>query len=49
MKHSDFALGTVFWSSNRHWRCTDVGTRMLAAIRIDAVEIGSGDQPCAVP
>jgi hypothetical protein len=40
MKHSDFALGTVFWSSDRQWRCTDVATRVIVAIRIDAVEIG---------
>jgi hypothetical protein len=36
MKHSDFALGTVFWSSNQQWRCTDVGSRAIVAIRIDA-------------
>ncbi len=41
MKHSDFTLGTVFWSSDRQWRCTDVGSRVIVAIRIDAVEIGS--------
>ena len=43
MKHSDFTLGTVFWSSGRQWRCTDVGSRVIVAIRIDAVEIGSNE------
>ena len=43
MKHSDFNLGTVFWSSDRQWRCTDVGTRVIVAIRIDAAEIGSNE------
>jgi hypothetical protein len=43
MKHSDFALGRVFWSSDRQWRCTDVGSRVIVAIRIDAVEIGSNE------
>ena len=43
MKHSNFALGTVFLSSNRQWQCTDVGSRVIVAIRIDAVEIGSNE------
>ncbi len=43
MKHSDFALGTVFWSSDRRWLCTNVGTRLIVAIRIDTVEIGTRD------
>ena len=43
MKHSDFALGVVFWSTGRQWRCTDVGTRVIVAIRIDTVEIGSNE------
>lgn len=43
MKHSDFALGMVFWTADRQWRCTDVGTRVIVAIRIDAAEIGSNE------
>jgi hypothetical protein len=39
MKHSDFAIGTIFWCSGRQWRCTDVGQRIIAAIRIDEVEV----------
>lgn len=44
MKHSDFSLGTVFWSAGRQWRCTDVGTRVIVAIRIDTTELG-GNEP----
>lgn len=43
MEHSDFNLGTVFWSADRQWRCTDVGTRVIVALRIDSVEIGSNE------
>ena len=41
MNHSDFALGMIFWCSGRQWRCTDLGTRTVIAIRIDSVEVGS--------
>jgi len=43
MNHSDFRVGTVFWTFGGQWRCTDVGTRVIVAIRIDAVEIGSNE------
>jgi len=41
MKHPDFKIGAEFWCGGRQWRCTDVGTRTIAAIRLDEVEIGS--------
>ena len=41
MKHADFSLGMVFWSADRQWRCTDVGSRVIVAIRIDVVEVAS--------
>ena len=44
MKHSDFAIGDEFWCGGRQWRCTDIGTRVIVAIRLDAVEVG-GDRP----
>jgi len=36
MKHADFAIGTQFTTDRglRHWRCTDVGTRVVVAIRV---------------
>jgi len=35
MKHSDFHIGMAFTTSDGefHWRCTDVGTRTIVAIR----------------
>jgi hypothetical protein len=35
MKHSDFWIGREFLSGSGRWRCTDVGTRTIAAIRLD--------------
>ena len=43
MKHSDFAIGTEFRTATGKWRCTDVGTRTIAAIKIDPVEICRAD------
>jgi hypothetical protein len=41
MKHTDFKIGDVFHCNGRQWRCTDIGTRTIVAIRIDGVEVGS--------
>jgi hypothetical protein len=35
MKHSDFKIGTEFLTAAGRWRCTDVGTRTMAAIKLD--------------
>ena len=35
MKHSDFRIGREFMTATGRWRCTDVGTRTIAAIRLD--------------
>ena len=32
MEHSEFRIGGEFWCGDKHWRCTDVGTRVIAAI-----------------
>jgi len=47
MKHSEFSIGCEFTiirmdlerNIQQRWRCTDVGTRTIAAIRIDQVNI----------
>jgi hypothetical protein len=41
MKHSEFVIGEAFWCSERQWRCTDIGTRTIIAMRIDQVDVGS--------
>ncbi|HEY0123138.1 MAG TPA: hypothetical protein VGC14_15535 [Rhizobium sp.] len=41
MTHADFRIGTEFRCAGAVWRCTDIGTRTVVAIRMDQVEIGS--------
>ena len=35
MRHSDFYIGLEFNTATGRWRCTDVGTRVVVAIRLD--------------
>jgi hypothetical protein len=39
MLHSEFYIGLEFWCGDRQWRCTDTGTRVVVAIRIDEVTV----------
>ena len=39
MKHGEFAIGETFCCDGRRWRCTDVGTRVIVAIRIDQIGV----------
>lgn len=39
MRHSEFTIGGVFYCSGRQWRCTDIGSRVVVAIRIDKVDV----------
>lgn len=43
LDRSSLTIGDTFWCSDQQWCCTDIGTRTLTAIRIDAVEVGSTD------
>ena len=38
MDFSEFKIGETFRCSGKQYRCTDVGTRVVVAIRIDQVE-----------
>jgi hypothetical protein len=40
MRLDEFEIGKTFRCDDRLWRCTDIGTRVVAAIRVDEVEIG---------
>lgn len=35
MQHSDFRIGETFGCAGQRWRCTDVGTRVITAIKLD--------------
>ncbi len=39
MKHADFKIGGEFWCSGKQYRCTDIGARVVVAIRIDWVNV----------
>lgn len=43
MKRDEFYIGLEFSFGDGTWRCTDLGTRVITAIRIDRVEVGSSD------
>jgi hypothetical protein len=38
MKHTDFSIGVEFYTGDGKWRCTDVGTRVIVAIKLDHPE-----------
>jgi hypothetical protein len=39
VKHSDFHIGTEFFTGAGKWRCTDVGTRVIVAISLEPREM----------
>jgi len=39
MEHSDFHIGCEFTTDTGRWRCTDIGTRVIVAIKIDPVVV----------
>lgn len=34
MRLSEFSIGNFFYSNGSRWQCTDIGTRVVIAIRI---------------
>lgn len=43
MTREEFRIGESFWCGGRQWRCTDIGTRTVVAMRIDQVQVESTD------
>ncbi|WP_395696628.1 hypothetical protein [Methylocella sp.] len=43
MDRDSFHIGLEFWSDGRRYRCTDVGSRVIVAIRVDSAEIATSD------
>ena len=39
MQLGDFTIGREFLYGERRWRCTDIGTRVIVAIRLDQTEV----------
>ena len=38
MGHQDFAIGGEFETATGTWRCTNVGTRTIVAIKVSAYD-----------
>ncbi len=38
MAHQDFQIGIEFTTASGRWRCTDIGTRTIIAIKISDYE-----------
>ena len=36
MNHADFQIGSEFYMGDAKWRCTDIGTRVITAIKLNA-------------
>ena len=43
MRHDEFKIGMEFYCGSKRWRCTDVGSRVIAAICIEAHEVVTYD------
>lgn len=43
MEHDEFHIGLEFWCGGRRWRCTDIGSRVIVAIRVDETEIATSE------
>jgi hypothetical protein len=39
MEHREFRIGLEFWCGGQRWRCTDVGSRTIAAISLEPREL----------
>ena len=45
MRHDEFYTGLEFHTATGRWRCTDVGTRVIVAIELDAPDPSWYDGP----
>lgn len=50
MNHTEFRIGLEFHTATGRWRCTDVGTRVVIAIRLETPDPSwHNGPPYAVP
>ncbi|MBB5463829.1 hypothetical protein HDG33_007510 [Paraburkholderia sp. Cpub6] len=45
MQHSDFQIGTQFYTESGLWRCTDVGSRTIVAVQVQDGYPGPTEAP----
>ncbi len=44
MELSDFVIGETFWTLHGAFRCTDIGTRVVVAVKLGPREIGRAER-----
>ena len=44
MELSDFVIGETFWTHGGAFRCTDIGTRVVVAVKLGAREIARAEK-----
>ena len=44
MTPKDFRIGMEFWCCGKHWRCTDIGSRVVIAISLAEHEVVSSER-----
>lgn len=45
MNKDDFQIGLEFYTVSDKWRCTDIGTRVIVAIKLDQTDASWDDGP----
>lgn len=43
MELKDFVIGGTFWTENGAFRCTDIGTRVVVAVRLGPREVSRAE------
>ena len=43
MKRSDFMIGETFWTQSGAFRCTDIGTRVVVAVKLGPREVSRAE------
>ena len=44
MELGDFAIGETFWTHHGTFRCTDIGTRVVVAVKLGPREVGRAEK-----
>ena len=45
MTRDEFRIGLEFWCGGKRWRCTDIGSRVVVAICLEAHEVIEVENP----
>ncbi len=48
MEQSEFVIGLEFWTQAGRWRCTDVGSRTICAIKLEGDPLDWNGPPYSI-